>query len=102
MSLQTILARIETRLENVERLLTEGTADAVLDVDAVRELTGLSRSAIYQKTCSRNGEPPELPHFKQGKRLYFRRSEITQWLTQNRVKDRARIEREAAEYCATH
>jgi predicted DNA-binding transcriptional regulator AlpA len=101
MSIEKTLARIENRLEAVERLLQEN-ADDVLDVDAVQRLTGLSKSAIYQKTCSRSGEPPELPHFKQGKRLYFRRSEIMQWLTQNRVKDRARITQDAAVYCAAH
>lgn len=97
MSIQQILTRIEHRLETVERLLTQ-TADEVLDVDAVHQLTGVSKSAIYQKTCSRNGEPPELPHYKQGKRLYFRRSEILQWLTSNRVMDRAEIEELAITY----
>lgn len=99
MSTQQILARIERRLENVERILTEQTDD-VLDVVAVQELTGLSRSAIYQKTCSSHGAAPELPHFKRGKRLYFRKSEIVAWLTERRVKDRAELEREAANHSA--
>jgi hypothetical protein len=37
-------------------------ADDAMDVDVVRELTGLSRSAIYQKTGGRHGELSELPH----------------------------------------
>jgi predicted DNA-binding transcriptional regulator AlpA len=97
MSVQQTLARIEQRLETVERLLTDQT-DEVLDVDALQAMTGISRSAIYQKTCSRNGEAPELPHFKRGKRLYFRRSEIVAWMTEHRVKDRSQIEQEAANF----
>src|SRR3954469_10373201 len=100
MSIERILTRIEDRLELLEQLLTE-KADDVLDVDAVHALTGLSKSAVYQKTCSRNGEPPELPHYKQGKRLYFRRSEIMSWLTRRRVLDRAEIESIAANYCVS-
>lgn len=100
-TIEKTLARIERRLETVERLLQENTDD-VLDIDALHKLTGLSKSAIYQKTCHRAGEAPELPHFKQGKRLYFRRSEILQWLTRNRVKDREQIEREAVQYCTTN
>jgi len=100
MSVNHILARIESRLEAVERLLTE-QADEVLAIDAVCGLTGLSKSAVYQKTCSRNGEAPELPHYKQGKRLYFRRSEIMSWLTRRRVLDRSEIESIAANYCVS-
>lgn len=95
MSVNHILNRIEQRLQALEDMLAH-TTDEVMGVDAVCASTGLSKSAVYQKTCSRNGEPPELPHYKQGKRLYFRRSEITEWLTQRRVKGRAEIEGIAA------
>lgn len=100
MSTQEILHRIENRLAQLERMMGERT-DEVLDIEGVRQLTGLSKSAIYQKTCSRNGGPPELPHYRQGKRLYFRKSEIVAWLTAHPVKNRAAIEAEARKYCSS-
>lgn len=98
MNTNEMFNRICQELAEIRALLAERT-DEIMDVDAVRELTGLSRSAIYQKTSSRHGEPPELPHYKTGKRLYFKRSEIVQWMTQNKVKDRAAYERAAVQHC---
>ncbi len=74
--------------------------DDVIGVEAAMALTGLSKSGIYHKTCSRNGEPPELAHYKRGKRVYFSRAELTAWMTSTRVKDRAEIEADAADYMA--
>lgn len=91
MSTQKILERIEQRLAALEQRLCERD-DEVLDVTGAMALTGLSKSGIYHKTCSHDGEPPELAHFKQGKRLYFRRSELVRWLTQHRVRNRAELE----------
>jgi predicted DNA-binding transcriptional regulator AlpA len=97
MSTQEILNRIVDRLERLERMMNEET-DEILDVDGIQELTKLSKSAIYQKTCSRNGAPPQLPHYRQGKRLYFRKSEIVTWLTARPIMDRAAIEAEAMKH----
>lgn len=89
MSTAHSLDQITAELAELRRLLTEQT-DTILTVEEVRELTGLSKSAIYQKTCSRDGNPPELPHFKRGKRLYFKQSEIIQWMTAYRAKNRSK------------
>lgn len=85
------LSRIESTLERILQLL-EVSNDDVLDVVAFQAMTGLSRSAIYEKTANRNGLPPEIPHYRQGKRLYFKLSEVRDWLTANRVASRADIE----------
>jgi predicted DNA-binding transcriptional regulator AlpA len=100
MSTAHSLDQIKAELAELRRLITEQT-DATLTVEDVRELTGLSKSAIYQKTCSRDSNPPELPHFKRGKRLYFKRSEIVEWMTARRVKSRAEIEEAATAHIAS-
>jgi predicted DNA-binding transcriptional regulator AlpA len=89
------LLQINRKLEELAQLITE-RADEMLDVAGLQALTGLSRSAIYQKTCSQGGAPPELPHYKQGKRLYFKRSEVIDWMTQNRVRNRTETDALAA------
>ena len=96
-SLAKQLERIDERLTAIEQRLDE-RADDVLDIDGAVMLTGRSRSSLYQMTASHNGAPPELPHFKAGKRLYFKRSELIAWLTRNRVKSRTEIDHEAEEY----
>ena len=44
-----------------------------------------------------------LPYYKPNvNRLYFKKSELEDWMMQNRSKSMAEIESEAAAYCETH
>ena len=43
-----------------------------------------------------------IPHYKQGKTLMFKKSEIDKWLLSTRVKDNIEIMDEAQRYVATH
>lgn len=45
------------------------------------EFTGYSKSAIYQKTCRK-----EIPHYKRGSKLLFKKSEILDWINAGRVE----------------
>ena len=66
------------RFERLEKhILT--TQKAVLNIDEVCTLTGLSKSSIYKLTM--NGK---IPHYKQAKHLYFDRIEVEAWLKENR------------------
>ncbi|MBI2730495.1 MAG: helix-turn-helix domain-containing protein [Sphingobacteriales bacterium] len=65
----------------------------VFNLNQAAEYVSLSKSAIYKKTSERN-----IPHFKQGKRLYFKRSELDEWLTELKITTHAEIEKEAADY----
>lgn len=93
MTLTQMYELLQTELSEIKRLLAGQTSE-IMGVEMLHAMTGISRSAIYQKTCSRRGQPPELPHFKRGKRVYVRRSEILAWLMEYRVKNREEIERE--------
>lgn len=101
MTTHEMFEQLRKELAEIRSILTE-QADEILDIEGVRELTGLSKSAIYQKTCTRFDAPPELPHYRRGKRLYFKRSEIVVWLTAHPVRSRAAIDAAAARYVATH
>ena len=39
-----------------------------------------------------------IPQFKQGKKLYFKRSELDDWLTAQKISTHIEIEKEADEY----
>ena len=69
-------------------------AKNVLDIDDVVALTGLSKGYIYKLTCKK-----EIPHFKpNGKLIYFDRSEVENWMRQNRVNTVDEAEQAAAKY----
>jgi len=79
------IERQETPTEQPEQLLT---------IDEVSELLHLTKPTIYSKV-SKN----ELPGVcKQGKRLYFDRQTIIDWIKQGRKKSNAEIEQEAKAY----
>ncbi len=89
------------KLNNIESLLKtvmkkdNGTVTIteVLNLNQAAEYVSLSKSAIYKKTSERN-----IPHFKQGKKLYFKRSELDNWLTELKITTHAEIEKEATDY----
>ena len=79
------------RLETVEAHLY--TSKEVLTIDEAVAFTGKSKSHIYKLTSS-----SRVPHYKQGKHIYFDRSQLTDWLKENKVKTKAEIEIDAATY----
>jgi len=96
---------IEQRLDAIEQLLKQikyGIPSSELgkNVMNVRELSkylGLSLSDIYKKTSSN-----VIPFYKRGKMIYFKRTEIDDWLTEFRQSTRSEIEQEAADYLIKH
>lgn len=85
--------------EVVDRTLKEQQAaqpavshPEVMDIDAFCAYTGLSKQTVYRKT--RKGE---VPHSKRGKRLYFDKREVDEWLLANKVS-RKTINEQAEAY----
>jgi len=68
--------------------------EQLLTIDEVATLLHLTKPTVYSKV-SKN----ELPGVcKQGKRLYFDRQTIIDWIKQGRKKSNAEIEQEAKAY----
>ena len=87
---------IKVQLNRIEKL-TLLSAKNVLCLNDVVLLTGLSKSHIYKMTHSR-----KIPFYKpNGKQIYFDRSEIENWMKQNRVATTDEIETEAVNYIVT-
>jgi len=64
----------------------------VFTVNEVCSYTGFEKSYIYKLTSMR-----KIPHYKSpgGKIVYFKRNEINEWMTQNKIKTTDEIEIEA-------
>ena len=65
----------------------------ILDISGAAKFLNLAVPTIYGLTSS-----GKIPHFKQGKKLYFRKSELIAWIESGRVKTEAEIMAEAHKY----
>lgn len=88
--------KILEKLDKIEKL-TILSAKNVLCFNDVAILTGLSKSHLYKLTCSH-----QIPHYKpNGKQIYFDRTEVENWMKQNKIATTAEIEHTATSYVTT-
>lgn len=80
------------RLQDNSKVLQVGSPE-ILNLDQATEYLSLSKSTLYKFTSQR-----EIPHFKKGKKIYFRKKELDDWLTQLRIATKDEIEQEAINY----
>jgi excisionase family DNA binding protein len=67
--------------------------DDISGIDLAVELTGLAKPTIYS-LCSER----KIPHSKQGKRLYFSRQDLLEWIKNGKRKTQSEIAIEADNY----
>lgn len=93
---EIILERLDRIEKAIETLNTGGAIAQMNDPMDIKELAAylkMSVSAIYKFTSS-----DTIPHYKNGKRLYFKKEEINEWIFSNKIKTTDDIEKEANEY----
>lgn len=89
-----MMNKLHEKLEYLEKLIvkisikTEDKED-ILNIEEASKLLNLSISTIYSKVSKR-----EIPVNKQGKRIYFYRHELMQWIKSGRIKTYLEIENE--------
>lgn len=73
-------------------------AKSVLNIREAAFILGMTERSIREKVRNH-----EIPAYKPNiNRIYFRKSELEQWMLQNRSKSMAEIHSEATAYCLTH
>ncbi len=83
------LVELETLINKQEVLLKQ-----VLNLNEAAKYLDISKSHLYKLTSRK-----EIPFYcPQGKRLYFKKSELDQWLTRNRSASLTELETRAANY----
>jgi hypothetical protein len=89
------LNNIENLLKTVMKNDNNGTVTitVVLNLNQAAEYVILSKIGYLQKTSERN-----IPHSKKGKKLYFKHSELDNWLTELRITTHTEIEKQANDY----
>lgn len=68
------------RLEQTILIAAQINAKPVIGVDEAAELTGYLPEEILQLAKSK-----EIPHYKRGSKIYFKREEVFAWMTENKV-----------------
>lgn len=86
---------MQEQLDRIEKLVRLNSKE-VLDVEEVALMLNVSKSRIYHLVSRRN-----IPHYKQGKKVYFKKSEIEEWQLQDRIPTNAEIDSKASTYIVT-
>jgi excisionase family DNA binding protein len=87
--------QIQTQLERIENLLNQQTIlqKQVLNFNEAAIYMAISTSYLYKLTAAR-----KIEHFcPEGKKLYFNRLHLDEWLQRNRQATMTEIENEAIE-----
>ena len=79
---------IYKKLIEIEKMLQLNT-DTVMDLESAAAYLKMKKSFIYSLTSKF-----EIPHFKVGKRLYFSKNNLREWLEAKRVKTLKELENE--------
>jgi excisionase family DNA binding protein len=85
---------IADRLERIENILLQlrpetkivETENQILTLKKLCEYVDMAPASIYKRTSDRS-----IPHYKLGKKLYFKKDEIDEWMVSNKVKTRKEI-----------
>lgn len=84
------------KLDRIERL-TLLAAKPVLDITEAALFTGFSVGHLYRLTSSK-----EIPHYKKDRKLYFKKSELEEWMLENRILTNEEIDAQAQAYILRH
>jgi excisionase family DNA binding protein len=88
------------RLSQIEQKIDEQALlqKSVLNFNEACRYLEISPSHLYKLTSTR-----QIPHFcPQGKKLYFNRQELEDWLQRNRQSTTEEIDKEATDYVISH
>lgn len=83
---------IKRQLDRIEQYAGIASKE-VLDLEEAITYTGCARSTLYRLTSAK-----EIPHYKLGQALRFKKSELDEWLTRTRVATNRELESKAVTY----
>lgn len=90
------MKQINDRLDRIEKAALIG-AKPVLGIEEAALFTGYTVRGLYEMTSKKR-----IPHYKQGGRVFFKKDELVDWMTERQVKTESQISSAAETYIATH
>ncbi|MDB5090699.1 MAG: DNA-binding protein [Mucilaginibacter sp.] len=94
------VSKIQDKLDNIEQLLLRQQEqppgqEELMPITQAAQFLDLAVPTLYSKVCRK-----EIPVNKRGKRLYFYRSELTEWIKSGRKRTADEIRAEAVRQLA--
>lgn len=86
---EDVMTAIGQRFDRLEQLTLIG-AKPVLNLEEAVVFTGLSKGHLYRLTSEK-----QIPYYKKCRKLYFKKSELEDWLLERRVPTQAEVEAQA-------
>lgn len=90
------LESLNAKLDSIQRMTLIG-AKTVLDIDETVLFTGMSKGHIYRLTSGR-----QIPFFRKNRKLYFKKSDLENWMLEEPCPTLSEINSQAATYIATN
>lgn len=87
-----VIEEVRDRLDRIEKLTMMGSK-TVLDISEAVLFTGYSESHLYCLTSKK-----QIPHYKKNRKLYFKKSELEDWMLEREVKTDKQIQSMASSY----
>lgn len=87
---------LSDKLDRIESLTLIG-AKNILDLDEAVLFTGFSKGHLYRLTSEKR-----IPHFKKSRKLYFKKTELENWMLEQKIFTEDEIQSKASTYVATH
>ncbi len=89
---ETLLSAILVSIEQLPIKISR--PKPVMDLEEFCQYTGISKRYVYRLTSENR-----VPHYKpNGKKIFFKRDEVDNWLTQGRVSSYEEIEEQASNH----
>ena len=89
------LSGVNDKLDSIQRITLIG-AKTVLDLEETCLFTGLSKGHLYRLTSGR-----QIPFFRKNRKLYFKKTDLENWMTETPCASLKDINSQAATYCST-
>ena len=89
------LQDLSDKLDRITEITLIGTK-TVLDLEEAALFTGFSTGHLYRLTSGR-----QIPHFKKSRKLYFKKSELEDWMLEKKIPTIDEIQSKASTYVAT-
>jgi predicted DNA-binding transcriptional regulator AlpA len=91
---EIILEKLNSIEKAIEKLkAVSNDEEDFMNIDQVSSFVGLAKPSVYGLVHKQ-----KIPYFKASSRLYFKKSEIVNWITSSRVKTKQELNQMADEY----
>lgn len=94
--MEKTIQELSDKLDRIAELALIGSK-SVLSMDEAVLFTGMSKGHLYRLTSMRR-----IPHFKKSRKLYFKKSELEEWMLDSKVLTDEEVQVRASTYMATH